>query len=101
MPAEWQIRHWPLAMSAPIPGGKASSLAGNSTRTIAHCRGATSFLPVAESALAEFHHATSHAKDNIAPENRTDAKLVNRTFLSMVFWSAKPIAPKRIQRHCA
>src|SRR5258708_19403954 len=101
MPAEWQIRHWLLAMSAPIPGGKDSSPAGNSTRTIAHCRGATSFLPAAESALAELHHTTSHAKDNIATENRTDTKLMNRTFLSIVFWSAKPIAPKLIQRHCA
>jgi len=57
MPAEWQIRHWLLAMSAPMPGGKDSSLAGNSTLTIAHGRGTASFLAVAES-IAELHDAT-------------------------------------------
>src|SRR5258705_10104172 len=38
----------------------------NSTRTIAHCRGAAALLSDVESALAELHHATPHVKDNIA-----------------------------------
>src|SRR5882724_2513278 len=101
MPAEWQIRHWLLAISAPAPGGKRSSPAGNSTRTIAHCRGAAALLPDVESALAGPHHATPHDKDNIATEHRTDTKLMDRTLLSIILPPAKPIALKRIQRHCA
>jgi hypothetical protein len=83
MPAEWQIRHWLLATSAPMPGGKDLSLAGNSTLTIVHGRGAASFFAAAESALAQLHKATAHAKDNIATHGM-DTNLMARTLLSML-----------------
>jgi hypothetical protein len=67
-----------------MPAGKDSSLAGSSTLAIAHRREATSFLPDAESALAEFHHATPHTKDKIATQNRADTALMIRIALSIV-----------------
>jgi hypothetical protein len=86
-------------MSAPTPAGKGSSVAGNSTLTVAHCLEAA--LCLSEAAFAEFHDATPFTNNNIVTADMTNTKLINRAFLCIAFRTAKPIALKLIQRHCA
>src|ERR1700674_3706143 len=88
-------------MSAPTPGGKGSSLAGNSTLTIADSCEAAPCLSDGEAAFAEFHQAVPFTNDNIVTADTTDTKFINRAFLCIVFGSAKPVALNLIQRHGA